>query len=296
MAELAFLILNYKNVEETKKCIESIRKAQFEKWKAVIVDNGSGGDSYELLTNLYCNDSHIIVIESTENLGFSKGNNLGYAYIKKQFNPDFLVVTNNDVIFPVSDFDAQLQRIYKETAFYVYGPDIYVRFNREHQSPMMLNLPSKEELQNELSMYEYYLGHPEKWAKRRKMQTLKNRLCQSNKGIQYLYNKFRRKKTIDFGKRYENVCVQGACVIVSRDYIQKEEKMFLPEPFLYCEELLLYKKCLDKGYKIVYDPAIQVWHEDSSTMKKINKDSVQRAKFTLKHHVAARKMLLGQWK
>ena len=49
---------------------------------------------------------------------------------------------------------------------------------------------------------------------------------------------------------------------------------------------------LKKGYKIVYDPTIQIWHEDSSTIKKISGDAVAKAKFTLPNHVKARKMLV----
>lgn len=77
--------------------------------------------------------------------------------------------------------------------------------------------------------------------------------------------------------------------------MKQESKMFSPEPFLYCEELLLYKKCIDKGYKIIYTPDIQVWHEDSSTMTKINKGSLEKAKFTLPHHVIALETVLEYW-
>lgn len=70
-------------------------------------------------------------------------------------------------------------------------------------------------------------------------------------------------------------------------FIKAEEKVFTPETFLYCEELLLYKKCMNKNYLMVYDPEIQIWHEDSSTMKKINANALEKAKFTLPHHVNA---------
>ena len=188
--------------------------------------------------------------------------------------------------------DERIQKIYNQTGFYVLGPDIYVRHNREHQSPMMLSLPSKKNIEHELHMYEYYLEYPRKWVVRRKLQDMKNRTCQSSKLINSVFCKIKKKNPIDYTIRHINCCVQGACIIVSKKFIDTENKMFTPEPFLYCEELLLYKKCIDKGYLIVYDPNVQIWHEDSSTMKKINSNSFEKAKFTLPHHIEALKIVM----
>ena len=110
--------------------------------------------------------------------------------------------------------------------------------------------------------------------------------------MQSRYCKIKKKEPIDYTVRHLNCCVQGACIIASKKFIDVEEKMFTPEPFLYCEELFLYKRCINKGYKIVYEPKIQVWHEDSSTMKRINSGEIEKAKFTLKYHVESRRMLL----
>lgn len=280
---------------ETIKCVESIQKAHYENTTIVIVDNGSADGSYEKICEQYNNAEDIYIIKSDVNLGFSGGNNLGYVFIREKIKPDFLIVTNNDVLFPQKDMDRRIQSAYEQTGFYVLGPDIYVRKNHEHQSPIMLTLPSKDSIKRELQMYEYYLEKPKKWVTRRKFQTAKNRICQSNALVNKLYCKITKKKIIDYTKNQMDCCVQGACIIVSNKFIEAEEKMFTPEPFLYCEELLLYKKCLNKGYLIVYDPKIQIWHEDSSTMRKINGGELQKAKFTLPHHVAALKLLLNTW-
>ena len=294
-SNFSFLILNYRNVEETIKCIESIKDAGYKNSSIIIVDNGSADGSYEKICDLYQGVEDIYIIKSDANLGFSGGNNLGYTFIRENLNPDFLVVTNNDVLFPQKDMLSRIQNNYQQTNFYVLGPDIYVRKNHEHQSPMMLNLPSKEDIEKELHMYEFYLKNPDQWVTRRKAQTIKNRMCQSNAVIRNVYNAIKRKRTIDYSRYYENCCVQGACIIVSKKYIKAEEKMFTPETFLYCEELLLYKKCMNKNYLMVYDPEIQIWHEDSSTMKKINANALEKAKFTLPHHVKALEIVLDKY-
>lgn len=295
MINIVFLVLNYKNIGETEKCVQSIMDAEYESVSIVIVDNGSNDGSYETMCEKYKNDERIHIIESANNVGFSKGNNLGYSYIRDNLKPDFVVVTNNDVLFPQKNMDRRIKEIYDRTKFHVLGPDIYVRANCEHQSPMLLNVPTRNDLEKELAMYEYYLERPEKWVSRRKIQNIKNRICQSNVMVQSIYNKLRKKIRINYKKIYKDCCVQGACIIVSADYLDKEEKMFNPETFLYGEELLLYKKSMKKGYRIIYDPSVQIWHEDSSTMKKINSDDLQKAMFTLPQHVKALRIVLKYW-
>lgn len=291
--QLAFLVLNYKNHEETVKCIQSIRQLQLDSYAIVVVDNGSGDGSAEKLTQQFGDDSRIHILPLPENLGFSGGNNVGYGYIRSNMDPEFVVVTNNDVLFPQADLYQRLADIYEKTHFHVFGPDIYVRQDRIHQSPITLRVPTVEAMRRELEMYSYYQQNPEKWVERRAWQQRKDALCQRFPLVDRLYNKLRKKAPIDRAKPYENVCVQGACIIISRLYLENEEKMFSPEPFLYCEEMLLFIKCQKKGYTVIYDPSVQIWHEDSSTMKRINKNALERARFTLKHHVAARKLLLA---
>jgi len=293
MIKISYLILHYKNIDDTLKCIESIKFiSSNDDWSIVVVDNGSSNGTGEQLENKYKNESNIQIVVLKENLGFSKGNNVGYSYIKSNINPQFIVVTNNDVIFFQKDFTKKIKNIFDENEFYVLGPDIYVRHNREHQSPIGLKPITKENLSKEILMYEYYQKHLYKYVLRRKLQNIKNNLYNNNKYFRKVYNLIQDKEEINLQQQYKNIIVQGACIIVSEKYIQSEDKMFMPEPFLYCEEYFLFYKCLKKGYLIVYDPRIVIWHEDSASIKKSSSNAVKKAEFTLKHHVMAREMLL----
>lgn len=290
--QLAFLILNYKNVEETVKCVGSIKNLTISDYIIVIVDNGSDDGSYQKLEKLYGQDIQIELIASDKNLGFSKGNNLGYSLIREKYDPEYVVVTNNDVLFPQKDLYKRLSKVYDETRFDVFGPDIYVEKNKEHQSPIRLNVPSLHEMKDELKMYQYYQKHPKRWVLRRRVQNIKNRLIQQYPLLDRLYAMIHKYERIDRGKVYEDVCIQGACIVISKNYLKKEEKMFSPEPFLYCEEILLLQKCREKGYKVVYDPYIQIYHKDSATMEKVNTNALTKAEFTLMHHIKARRSVI----
>ena len=284
-SKIAFVILNYKNCTDTIQCIESISNLSITDKLIVIVDNGSKDGSTDTLNELFGKVKDIVIIPLEENVGFSRGNNAGYKYVREHYDADFVVITNNDVLFPQSDFSARLQKIYEETRFMVYGPDIFVRKTGEHQSPMYLELPSVDTLEKELDMYRYYEDKPKKWVNRRKIQIVKNRQCCKSTFFNTIYSIIKNSHAIYKNNRHQDCCLQGACLIVSKEYLEKEEKMFSPEPFLYCEELLLYMRCISKKYKTVYDPSIIIFHEDSSTVKKITGNAIEKAKFTLPYHV-----------
>lgn len=289
---ICYIILHYKNIDETIKCIESIQKTAGKSSKILVVDNGSGDGSGEKLQEIYKDNSSFSIILLKENMGFSKGNNEGYIFAKKEWNPDFMVVTNNDVVFYQKDFEKKIAIIYDRMKFDVLGPDIYIPNNKEHQSPLFQTGITVNELEKELEEYRFYQKNPEKFTRRLQIHFIKNRLCTKYPLFRNMYARLRKKDNIDFRKEYYDVGLQGSCLIVSKPYIDKEEKMFSPEPFLYCEEVFLYYKCKQKGYKIVYCPEIGIRHEEAASFKNVSNNTLERNKFMLTHHVAARELLL----
>jgi len=91
--KVSIIIINYKNVEETIHCINSLKRVNYPNYSIVVVDNNSNNGSVEKLRDIFNND--IFIIESYKNLGFAGGNNLGIRYALK-FNPDYILLINND--------------------------------------------------------------------------------------------------------------------------------------------------------------------------------------------------------
>lgn len=75
------------------------------------------------------------------------------AYAKQKYNPDYIVISNNDVVFFQKDFERKIMQIYKETHFDILGPDIYVPRHGDHQSPMFKKPISISQLENEIKEY-----------------------------------------------------------------------------------------------------------------------------------------------
>lgn len=93
--DLSIIILNYNTKELTINCIKSIveqYKNQLDKkqFEIIVVDNASDDNSLESLKKLKIEG--LKVIESKENLGFSKGCNLG----AKNASGDYFLFLNSD--------------------------------------------------------------------------------------------------------------------------------------------------------------------------------------------------------
>lgn len=292
MFMICYLVLHYKNLSDTKKCIQSIMNISTSEDKILIVDNGSGDHSGSELKKIYKNNQKVSILILEQNLGFSKGNNIGYEFLRSKYDPDFIVVTNNDVVFHQETFQNKIREIYNEKHFYILGPDVYIPRNDDHQNPLFKKGISIPELEKEILEYENYEKNPKTFKRRLFLHKLKRRIYSNFEFARKLDSLVRNKDEIDYKLGYENVGLQGSCLIVSTDYITKEAKLFDPEPFLYCEEIFLYYKCLKKKYKTVYSPEIAIRHEEAASFKKSNKNELDRIRFMLKHHVLARKMLL----
>ncbi|MBT4376311.1 glycosyltransferase family 2 protein [archaeon] len=90
------IILNWNNYEDTKECIDSIKKIDYKDWRITLIDNGSTDNSTEKFVELYKHDKRIKLLLNKENLGFAGGNNLGMK--KDLFGTDYFLLLNNDAI------------------------------------------------------------------------------------------------------------------------------------------------------------------------------------------------------
>lgn len=91
--KLSVVILNYNVRYFLELCIKSVQAAIVDlDAEIIVVDNHSSDDSCPMVKQLF---PGVILIENKENLGFSKGNNIGVAQAKGEYlcilNPDTVV-------------------------------------------------------------------------------------------------------------------------------------------------------------------------------------------------------------
>jgi len=88
-AFISIIILNWNGKKFLDKCLTSISDTTYQNYEIIVVDNGSSDGSIELLENKF---PDVKLIKNNENLGFSKGNNIGI----KNSNGSYVLILNND--------------------------------------------------------------------------------------------------------------------------------------------------------------------------------------------------------
>lgn len=95
--KISIIILNWNGAKISFDCIKSlIEKTDYLNYNIIFVDNGSSDNSIEIIKT---NFSNVDIIENKSNLGFPKGMNIGIRYARKEYNPDYYLLLNNDLLF-----------------------------------------------------------------------------------------------------------------------------------------------------------------------------------------------------
>lgn len=260
-----FVILHYQALEETVTCIESIQN-NYNDINIVIVDNNSSNGSGKKLMDRYGSINNITVLLLNENLGFAKGNNVGYQYAKNH-GADFIIQVNNDTIFDDKEFINTLIGLYDKEQYAILGPDIVCLKDGKHQNPLNGFKISKKNII---------------W------KIIKNKIGYELSIIN-LDNKI-KKETV-YQAEWENFInisstsnkvLQGCCYIFSPKYISAFDGMF-EDTFMYYEEYILDYLCRKKNLKIIYSPELSLKHLRKIATTSIIKEEKEKRQFKYKH-------------
>ena len=96
---ITFIIVSWNNEKEIRDCLSSIIHFTTIPFKIIVVDNLSSDNTRDIIKNEF---PQVKLIESSENLGFAKANNLGLQYVKSKYvcfiNPD--IILTEDIVMP----------------------------------------------------------------------------------------------------------------------------------------------------------------------------------------------------
>ena len=93
------VILNYNGYDDTKNCINSLKKIDYPNYNIIVVDNASTDESYNKLKNEF---PRIPVVVTEFNMGYTGGMNAGAKYAMEH-DADYILLSNNDMLYE-SDF------------------------------------------------------------------------------------------------------------------------------------------------------------------------------------------------
>jgi len=88
------VILTFNHYEDTRECLESLQKTDYENLTIVVVDNGSSDGTPD---NLRTDFPDVKVIETGRNLGVPWGYNIGFSYALRA-GAEYILMLNNDTV------------------------------------------------------------------------------------------------------------------------------------------------------------------------------------------------------
>ena len=211
------VVLNYNDWKTTSNFVDSIKQYRNIE-HIVIVDNCSLDDSFEKLKLL--ESDKILTIRSKQNGGYGYGNNVGIRFLKKKDNPEYILLSNPDVI--VSDKTIKEMEMFLSThsEYAIVAPFMCNKYG-EKQNNSAFKLPTENQYIKSLGMFYSKYKHP----------------------LQYK----------DFEKSVDEFMTVGAVsgsMFMFRTDPMIKYGMFDENMFLYCEEVTLGLKMHQAQQKI----------------------------------------------
>jgi GT2 family glycosyltransferase len=276
MYKVGFVILNYKNYTDTLELLNDLKKQTwYDQVKVYIVDNGSNNESIEILKKVK-KTYEFELVESSKNLGFSRGNNLG---IEKALEDacDFVICSNSDILMDREDkFIDKIYEIFDlNNDIAIIAPCIK-NMDGLNQNPFRIERFSTKEILKlkffyGLGLYKiYYLVRVYIFYE------LFNFLAEKRK-------KNSKKVMNDFNKTSGYIYAPyGSFLIFTPTYF-KHFDGFDENTFLYCEEFILAERLKKKKLKCWYDNELHIIHKESKSTNNITRNHKEKVKFILSH-------------
>lgn len=118
---ISIIIINWNGYEVTSACLKSLHLIDYTNFNIILVDNGSTDGSAEKLYQDFPTISHL---KLSKNLGFTGGNNAGFALAKVKFNPDYYLMLNNDTVVK-PDFLPRMIQPFSDSLVFATVPKIF---------------------------------------------------------------------------------------------------------------------------------------------------------------------------
>lgn len=115
------ILLNLNAYEDTRDCLDSLKKVRYPNSNIVVVDNGSSDDSAVRIQGQF---PDVKLLRSKENIGFAGGNNLGIEYALKE-GAAYVLLLNNDTLVDPGFLSYLVQIGETDPKIGILGPKIF---------------------------------------------------------------------------------------------------------------------------------------------------------------------------
>lgn len=258
---LSIIVVTFNNQNHIKQCLKSIEEKISYEHEVIIVDNSS---SDKTINEINKSKVKVKLIKNSENLGFSKANNIGVSNSKG----DYLFFLNPDTEIKDIHVGKILEYLNNDAEIGLIAPKLVLKNGKKQES--ITKLPTITR-----AVLEYWLGIKDQFK-------------------QY---------SLDIDLPTEVEAAYGAAWIIRKELFLKLGG-FDERYFLYFEDLDFCRKLKDNNKKIIYYPDAVVVHtvgESSKTNPKVSKLFEQSAiiyhgkiKFWILHYILRLNQLLSK--
>ena len=236
--KISLIILAYNGIDLTLDVLDCISKLDIKGLdvETIVVDNASKDNTVKRLTGYKFPNMDFKLIVNKENLGFAEGNNVGIKDALKR-NADYIVLLNNDILFPNNLVLELLKSAKKDEKVGIVSPKMYFakgyEFHKDRYKP------------NDLGKVFWYAGGI----------IDKNNVYSEHRGVDEVdKGQYNIEEETDFAN--------GAAVLINVKLI--EEIGYLDKKlFLYWEDADFSQRAKMKGWKVIYNPNTYIWHKVS---------------------------------
>ncbi|MFQ3549060.1 MAG: glycosyltransferase family 2 protein [Armatimonadota bacterium] len=263
--KLTISIVNWNTKDELENCLNSIlnQKCNFE-FDIIVVDNASTDGSVEML--LDCFSDKIKLIKNNQNLGFGKAHNQSINQSESEFilllNPDCYLISE-DVLQKIINY------IDSDSGIGILGPKI---------------INPNGSLQYSARRFPIMLAGIFR-------HTIFGKLFPNNRYVkEYLMTDWKHDEVreVDW--------LSGAAMLLRKDMLDKIG--YLDERFfMYCEDIDICKRAHLFGWKVVYNPRVELEHRigaasDKNPIAMIKQHHKSMLRYFLKYNSKSIKVLL----
>lgn len=238
MCDLSIIIVNWNTEDLLKNCIRSIYEETHKiRYEIFVVDNASSDGSCQMIEREF---PQVRLIRNKENLGFARGNNIGY----KQSSGKYIVILNPDTAIQSNIFLKMLK-------FAEANPEVGI------VGGLFLD-PSG-------ALQRHYRRFPTVgtifFCYTRLGQIVDRFLFRSK------FNSLYRLKDCDFSSVTPVDQVSASCLLISRPVIEKINGLFDEKFPILFNDVDLCRRVWKRGFKVMVLPAAKVIHIGSQSLK-----------------------------
>ena len=228
-SKVSIIILNWNGLDDTVDCLQSLKEINYPDYNIIIVDNGSKGNDAEILKGKF--GEYVHIIENDKDYGFAGGCNIGIRYALRNFEPDYILLLNNDTVV-APDFLAEMVSVAESNpSIGIAGPKIYFYHDPDKIQAIGGQINWRTGMTSMLGIGETDVGQ---------------------------FNEIRE---VDW--------VVGCALLIKREVLQTIGLLY-ERYFAYFEETDWCVRCSRAGYLVIYAPGARVWHKKRWSMEEIS--------------------------